>query len=163
MGGRLDRKPHRTQNPRGGIAMQSDNVVKLRIHEEKKADASAQNGGAGQILPPEFMTVFVAADKAINLSAVNQTPPWPSIYSVWFNYVTGDNREAKSRAADQSARTIWSKFMVSILPVTQSGRHRSSRPTNVWNANWRMCSRRSRGISTRAKPTAVHSRGRHKA
>ena len=77
--------------------MQSDNVVKLRIHEEKKADASAQNGGAGQILPPEFMTVFVAADKAINLSAVNQTPPRPSIYSVWFNYVTGDNREAKSR------------------------------------------------------------------
>lgn len=77
--------------------MHSDNVVKLRNQDEKKAEAGGMDAVAGQILPPEFMSVFVAADKAINLSAANQTPPRPSIYSVWFNYVTGDNREAKSR------------------------------------------------------------------
>lgn len=80
--------------------MQSDNVVKLRLHDERKPDISAaqdEAGPAGQILPPEFMSVFVTADKAINLSAAHLTPPRPSIYSVWFNYVTGENREAKSR------------------------------------------------------------------
>jgi diguanylate cyclase len=77
--------------------MQSDNIVKLRIHEDKKSESGAIPVGASQTLPPEFMSVLVAADKAINLSAANQTPPRPSVYSVWFNYVTGDNKEAKSR------------------------------------------------------------------
>jgi diguanylate cyclase len=80
--------------------MKPDSVVKLKLLDEQKTnidDGLLDAGRAGQILSPEFMSVFVTADKAINLSAAHLTPPRPSIYSVWFNYITGDNREAKSR------------------------------------------------------------------
>jgi diguanylate cyclase len=52
---------------------------------------------AGRNLSDAYISTFASAGKAIDLSAVNQTPPRPSIYSVWFNYVTGENKEAQSR------------------------------------------------------------------
>lgn len=48
-------------------------------------------------VPLEYARTLATARKVMDLSAANLTPPRPSIYSVWFNYVTGDNIEAKSR------------------------------------------------------------------
>ncbi len=48
-------------------------------------------------VPLEYARTLATARKVMDLSAANLTTPRPSIYSVWFNYVTGDNIEAKSR------------------------------------------------------------------
>jgi diguanylate cyclase len=81
------------------MKMQTDNVVKFMLQDEEPShrDRHRDTQPAGQIFPDDYMSVFVNAGKAIDLSAANQTPPRPSIYSVWFNYITGENREAKSR------------------------------------------------------------------
>lgn len=79
--------------------MQMDTIVKPRQEEAVTAnlDRRLPTQSPRQILPEDYMSSFVTAGKAIDLSADNQTPPRPSIYSVWYNYLTGENREAKSR------------------------------------------------------------------
>jgi diguanylate cyclase len=90
--------------------MQTDNVVKLKLQSDDPFahGDSFSNQSPDQIMPAEYMSAFVNAGKAIDLSASNQTPPRPSIYSVWYNYLTGENREAKSavRALLQSGAPI---------------------------------------------------------
>lgn len=81
--------------------MTPDNVVSLRrdgtSNPETSVDKNLRPAIPTSLIPSEHMPVFVTADKAINLAASNRTPPWPSIYGVWYNYLTGENPEAKAR------------------------------------------------------------------
>jgi diguanylate cyclase len=47
-----------------------------------------------------LLSVLAHAGKAIDLSVVHRTPPRPAVYSVWYNYITGENNDAKLRVRE---------------------------------------------------------------